>query len=340
MGFTARPPSQESTIFNPNYYALATDVLSLEMADTLYLSKSDYRMSYLSSITMGEAAPMSALVVDANRSITGLNAISCSALTVGGVAVGTLPSFLTAITPGTAATNKALVLDGSGAIATIASLSATNIYGSVKTPAQPNILSIGTQNSAIATEFMNDSSSLLTYASWTNLSPIPVSCKLQMSNQGVSFIGTTNHQMRLGANGSNILYLQPSGNVSIGSSLDTHKLYVGGSLGIANQTTNLLYLPTVQCPGRHPASPKRVKAAFPPAFCHHHSNNRDPEAGWGYLTREEARLLSIARAHDWPRDCLDELIARDLEAQMDAVHVEDAIDTLATSEDEETKDAA
>jgi len=171
MGFTARPPSQESTIFNPNYYALATDVLSLEMADTLYLSKSDYRMSYLSSITMGEAAPMSALVVDANRSITGLNAISCSALTVGGVAVGTLPSFLTAITPGTAANNKALVLDGSGAIATIASLSATNIYGSVKTPAQPNILSIGIQNSAISTEFMNDSSSLLTYASWTNLSP-------------------------------------------------------------------------------------------------------------------------------------------------------------------------
>jgi hypothetical protein len=103
MGFTARPPSQESKIFNPNYNALATDVLSLEMADTLYLSKSDYRMSYLSSITMAEAAPMSALVVDANRNITGLNTISCSALTVGGVAVGTLPSFLTGITPGMAA---------------------------------------------------------------------------------------------------------------------------------------------------------------------------------------------------------------------------------------------
>jgi hypothetical protein len=102
--------------------------------------------------------------------------------------------------------------------------------------------------------------------------------------------------------------------------------------------TNLLYLPTVQCPGRHPASPKRVKAAFPPAFCHHHGNNRDPEAGWGYLTREEARLLTIARAHDWTRDCLYELVARDLEVQMDAVHVEDAIDTLATSEDEETKE--
>jgi len=84
---------------------------------------------------------------------------------------------------------------------------------------------------------MNDSSSLLTYASWTNLSPIQVSCKLQMSNQGVSFIGTTNHPLRLGTNGINILHLQPSGNLSIGSSLDTHKLYVGGSMGIANQTT-------------------------------------------------------------------------------------------------------
>jgi hypothetical protein len=149
MGFTARPPSQESTIFNPNYYALATDVLSLEMADTLYLGKSDYRMSYLSSITMGEAAPMSALVVDANRSITGLNAISCSALTVGGVAVGTLPAFLTSITPGTAANNKALVLGASGEIATITTLTATNIYGSIKTGAQPNILSIGTQRSQL-----------------------------------------------------------------------------------------------------------------------------------------------------------------------------------------------
>jgi hypothetical protein len=143
MGFTARPPSQESTIFNPNYYALATDVLSLEMADTLYLGKSDYRMSYLSIITMGEAAPMSVLVVDENRSITGVNAISCSALTVGGNPVGTLPAFLEGISPGTAANSKAFVLDGSGAIATITSLTATNIYGSIKTGAQTAITSVG-----------------------------------------------------------------------------------------------------------------------------------------------------------------------------------------------------
>jgi hypothetical protein len=104
--------------------------------------------------------------------------------------------------------------------------------------------------------------------------------------------------------------------------------------------TNLMHLPTVQCPGRHPASPKRIKAAFPPAYCHLHGNNRDPEAGWAYLIRGEARLLSIARLHGWTAECLDELIARDLEAQMDAVHVDDGIDTLATSEDEEAKNDA
>ncbi|KAG3055026.1 hypothetical protein PI125_g25775 [Phytophthora idaei] len=51
------------------------------------------------------------------------------------------------ITPGTAANEKALVLDGSGAIATINSLTATNIYGSIKTAAQPSITSVGTLSS-------------------------------------------------------------------------------------------------------------------------------------------------------------------------------------------------
>jgi len=46
----------------------------------------------------------------------------------------------------------------------------------------------------------------------------------------MSFIGTTNHLMRLGTNSLNIIFLQPSGNVYIGSSNDTHKLYIDGTL--------------------------------------------------------------------------------------------------------------
>jgi hypothetical protein len=98
---------------------------------------------------------------------------------------------------------------------------------------------------------------------------------------------------------------------------------------------NVNQLPTVQCPGRHPASPKNIKATFPPAYCHWHGNNQDPHAGWAYITRDEARLLTIARRHDWSQDCLDELMARDLEAQMERVSVEDAIDTLTTTDDDE-----
>jgi len=238
-GFSYHQPIFISGTYNPSFYLSLdqTGYLTYAYAQTLYLDRNDYRLSYLTGISDGTATPNLALVPASDGSITGLGALSCSSLTVDGSAVVAPPSYVVGITAGTAANNKALVLGASGEIATNTSLTATNIYGSIKTGAQPNILSIGTQNAAIATEFMNDSSSLLTYASWTNLSPIQVSCKLQMSNQGVSFIGTTNHQMRLGANGSNILYLQQSGNVSIGSSLDTHKLYVGGSLGIANQTT-------------------------------------------------------------------------------------------------------
>jgi hypothetical protein len=236
MGFTYPPIISDSSLYNPRFYpSLGTDgTLTYEYAQTLYLSRNDYRLSYLSGVTPGAATSGSAIVLDETLSLSGLGSISCSALTVGGVAVGTLPSFLTGITPGTAANNKALVLGGSGEIATITSLTATSIYGSIKTAAQPNITSLGTQNEAIATTFANDTNALLTYAIWTNSSATPVSCKLQMSNQGVSFIGGTNHPLRLGTNGSNILYLQPSGNVSIGSSLDTHKLYVSGSIGVSN----------------------------------------------------------------------------------------------------------
>jgi hypothetical protein len=63
---------------------------------------------------------------------------------VNGSTVSSPPSYVVGVAPGTAANNKALVLDGSGAIATITSLTATNIYGSIKTGAQTSITSVGT----------------------------------------------------------------------------------------------------------------------------------------------------------------------------------------------------
>jgi hypothetical protein len=129
MGFTYPPVISDSSLYNPRFYpSLGSDgTLTYDFAQTLYLSKNDYRMSYLSAVIPGSATSGSAIVLDEDLSLSGLGSISCTALTVGGVAVGTLPTFLTGITPGTAENNKALVLDGSGSIATISSLTATSL---------------------------------------------------------------------------------------------------------------------------------------------------------------------------------------------------------------------
>ncbi|ETI31002.1 hypothetical protein F443_21955 [Phytophthora nicotianae P1569] len=93
---------------------------------------------------------------------------------------------------------------------------------------------------------------------------------------------------------------------------------------------NTQNMPRVQCAGRHPTSPRNVRAAFGPAYCHHHGNNQDPHAGWAYITREEAQLLSIARRNTWTQDALEEMVARDLEEHMERVE-------LAASDEEEVE---
>jgi CII-binding regulator of phage lambda lysogenization HflD len=45
-------------------------------------------------------------------------------------------------------------------------------------------------------------------------------------------------------------------------------------------------------------------------LCLYHGNHCDPDVGLAYLTREDARLMSMAREHDWTHDCLDELIEK------------------------------
>ncbi|KAG7375563.1 hypothetical protein PHYPSEUDO_000649 [Phytophthora pseudosyringae] len=101
--------------------------------------------------------------------------------------------------------------------------------------------------------------------------------------------------------------------------------------------TNTNQLPTVACPGNHPVSPRSVKACFPPAFCWAHSRNQAPKAGWAYITAEEAAMLSILRRFGWFQDAYEELLAREVEQQMNGVSIE--TDGSETDDAEETKDA-
>ncbi|CEG41302.1 uncharacterized protein PHALS_11658 [Plasmopara halstedii] len=110
-GFSYPQPVFQSPIYNSAFYLSldASGFITYDYAQTLYLGKNDYRLTYISGITIGSATEGVALVPGPNKDISGIGALSCSSLIVNGVAVGSLTTYLTGITPGTATVSKALI---------------------------------------------------------------------------------------------------------------------------------------------------------------------------------------------------------------------------------------
>ncbi|GMF33949.1 unnamed protein product [Phytophthora lilii] len=82
-GFSYPQPSFQSSIYNPSFY-LSLDpsgYLTYDYAQTLYLSKGDYRMTYLSGVVPGTASIGSALVLGASGNISGISSLSATNLT-------------------------------------------------------------------------------------------------------------------------------------------------------------------------------------------------------------------------------------------------------------------
>ncbi|RAW28807.1 hypothetical protein PC110_g14816 [Phytophthora cactorum] len=143
-GFSYPQPIFQSPIYNPAFYLTldASGFLTYDYAQTLYLSKTDYRLTYISGITIGQATEGVALVPGVNADISGIGALSCSSLTVDGSPVSTPPAYVLSITPGSAAASKALVLNATSDISGINSLSASSLTGTLQTAAQPYITSL------------------------------------------------------------------------------------------------------------------------------------------------------------------------------------------------------
>ncbi|GMF48332.1 unnamed protein product [Phytophthora fragariaefolia] len=148
-GFSYPQPILNSPVYYPAFYLSldASGFLTYDYAQTLYLSKNDYRLTYISGITLGVATPGVALFPGIGSDISGIGALSCSSLMVNGSSVVATPSYVIGITEGSAAASKALVLNSSSNISGIASLSATSFTGTLQTAAQPNITSVGTLTS-------------------------------------------------------------------------------------------------------------------------------------------------------------------------------------------------
>ncbi|EGZ05268.1 hypothetical protein PHYSODRAFT_457772, partial [Phytophthora sojae] len=77
-GFSYPQPIFTSSTYNPAFFlSLREDkLLTYAYAQTLYLSKNDFRLSYITGVTAGYAVQGVSLVPDGSLSINGLNQIT------------------------------------------------------------------------------------------------------------------------------------------------------------------------------------------------------------------------------------------------------------------------
>ena len=178
-------------------------------------------------ITAGSAVAGKVLSVDPSLNVSGImsltasNLIGSTSLTIGSSTLSsTDASYLSGLTAGSAVASKALILDSSR-----------------------NISNVG----AISSTFTNDSTTLSAIHTWTNHLATDMVVKLQASNLAPVFGTTSNHKMQFAANNAASMYLQTSGNVSIGADLDTFKLSVSGSINATGYYLNgtIVDLPSV-----------------------------------------------------------------------------------------------
>ena len=123
---------------------------------------------YISEVVAGTAVGGKALVLNGAGYVSGITSLSStylsgtiqtpqqpnitaigplSSLSVGGATIGSEIGYLAGAVAGTAVNSKVLVLNGVGSISGIASLTATQLTGTLQTASQPKITSVGTLSS-------------------------------------------------------------------------------------------------------------------------------------------------------------------------------------------------
>lgn len=97
---------------------------------------------------IGTAVASKALIVDASKSIVGINSIGVTSLKLGSSTLSASDAVcLSQLSPGSAANGKALVMDSSGSVNGISSLSAASLTGTLQTNLQPKVTQVGTLTS-------------------------------------------------------------------------------------------------------------------------------------------------------------------------------------------------
>ncbi|GMF09519.1 unnamed protein product [Phytophthora lilii] len=148
-GFSYPQPIFQSPVYNPAFYLTldATGYLTYDYAQTLYLGKNDYRLTYITGITQGTATQGIALVPGTNNDISGLGAISCSSLTVEGSAVTATQTNITSVgtLSGLTIAGNLVFSSASRTITGLSSIAATTLTGALSTASQTNITAVASK---------------------------------------------------------------------------------------------------------------------------------------------------------------------------------------------------
>ena len=135
---------QQLNIYNHNG---STSGLAL---NSILVTANANEINTLTGVVAGTASANKTLVLDSNLDIIGINHLSTQNLTVNGILVTASAielNYTDIATAGTAQAMKSLVTDINNNISGINSLSATTLVGTLSTPTQTSIKSVGTLTS-------------------------------------------------------------------------------------------------------------------------------------------------------------------------------------------------
>jgi hypothetical protein len=114
-GFSYPPPIFLSSTYNPAFY-LSLDpsgLLSYAYAQTLYVSRNDYRLSYITGVTLGQGAAGLALTLDSGGNVSNINSLTAGSITASSLSGLTSLSVTGTLTAATVNATSNLQINGS-----------------------------------------------------------------------------------------------------------------------------------------------------------------------------------------------------------------------------------
>lgn len=251
------PPIFSTTKFSQDAFN-TKNFLTKSQADLLYLP-----LTFISGITFGIASPLKPLITNNSNSITGINNLGCTSLTLNGTLLTSTASelnYLSGITAGTASASKALVVDSSRNIINLNNVGLTTIsIGSfiIDSTELSYIDSVTPGTASASKALVVDSSRNI-----TNINNLSITGKFLTSlagrgfehndgaislisfvnnttNPNNAYIGTsTNHNLYLQTNNIGRLFIQNDGKIGVNNSAPAYQLDITGSINTTSLNLN------------------------------------------------------------------------------------------------------